>query len=382
MTAYEFIFSNKTVHRVTRHLVFWCVYSVYFWLQSIAASDFKDLREFEPYRNALVNLLCFLPSCILSVYLFIYVFLPAFLKKKRYLFYGVILLLLYGLELYINRFFGELFLDYVTYYEVTKLPFTAWDLSITNTLWAYTIAVLAVGIKLAKSRYHQGKENLELTRKKLNAELTFQKARIHPAFLSETLDNIYQQILNKPQYAPDMVLQLSEILSYTLYEGDSELVPLEKELTVVEDFISLSKANQNSLDIRLFTEGDIQNKYVVPMLILTFVQDTRKLLNRNNWRACRVIFHMSTQSSQLVVKLDLYPTDKQTSITSDWHKIIQEVLNRLNTSFFSTEFVLQARKEAETTGLRIAFPLFKNDKIIKNNISAPDNKEAISYEAE
>lgn len=377
MTAEEFIFSNKTFHRVTRHVVFWTIYSFYFWLQSIAALDFKDIREFEPYRNALVNLLCFLPSCILSVYLFIYIFLPAFLEKKRYFLFGLSFILLYGLELYINRFFGELFLDNVTYQQVTKLYFiTAWGLSTSNTFWAYTIAMLALGIKLSKNKYQQGKENLELIRKKSNAELQFQKARIHPSFLSGTLDNIYQQIINKPQNAPDMVLKLSEILSYTLYESDSELVPLEKELTVVRDSISLNRAKQNGLDIPLFTEGDLRNKYVVPMLILKLVQDTLKLLNRDKSGACRVILQVSTQNTLVSVKLDLYSIDKQTVIPADWNQIVQESHNRLNASFLAGEFKIQAvvNESESKTGLRITFPLFKNNKTIQNNIPQFDNK--------
>lgn len=380
MTKQEFIFSNDPSHRITRHLVFWIVYSFYFWMQSIVALDPKEVNYFEPYKNALVNLYCFLPSCIFSVYIFIYVFLPYFLEKRKYLLFGISFILLYGFELYINRFFGELFLDKVTYHQVTELSFiTAWGLSTTNTLWAYTIAILALGIKLAKNKYLQQQENLALVKKKATAELHFQKARIHPDFLSGTLDNIYHRIYNCPNQAPEMVLKLSDFLSYTLYEGESELILLEREINIVRDFILLNKAQENSLlEIDFCTSGAFKNKYIVPMQLLKIVQDTLTLLKIEKTGTYQIIFDVKAENTCLTLQLRVFLTGERKSSTSDWSKIIQDTQQKLNSHFAPEQFNIQQINEQNLTNIKITLPLA--NKQCNQHISPKTNTNLISYD--
>ncbi|NEU08915.1 histidine kinase [Flavihumibacter sp. R14] len=363
MTVNEFIFSNKPAHRITRHLSFWIVYSIYFWLQSIVVLDAKDIPQPEPYKNAFINLYSFLPSCMLSVYVFIYIFRPFLLEKKKYFLFTACFILLYAFELYINSLFALIFLHNVTYNHVTALTYMdARGLSTTNTLWAYTIGVLALGIKLSKDRYLQQKENLQLLRKKADTELNFQKARFHPGFLSGSLGNIYHQITNNPGHAPGLVLKLSDILSYTLYEGNAERVPLQKEVTILEDFIALNVSDpDSSVDIQLQTCGSLKGKYVVPMHTVKIVQDAVTRLRQVRSGYYQIRINIEAQLNTIHIRLIAPATDDNRTRPAKGTEVLQEIYDKLRTNFSGNEIIFQPVEGNGIMELAVTMPLFNEE---------------------
>ena len=81
----EIIFSNKALCRITRHLVFWLVYTIFFYLQSLVPEVITVLYHSNAFYVAWVSVYCFLPACIFSVYVFLYFLLPAYLQKKKFI---------------------------------------------------------------------------------------------------------------------------------------------------------------------------------------------------------------------------------------------------------------------------------------------------------
>jgi len=73
------------------------------------------------------------------------------------------------------------------------------------------------------------------------AELKYLKAQINPHFLFNTLNSLYGLSLEESKKVPDLILKLSDILSYSLYESSVEKVNLYKEIRLIEDFIALEK---------------------------------------------------------------------------------------------------------------------------------------------
>ena len=77
--------------------------------------------------------------------------------------------------------------------------------------------------------------------------------------------------------APQMILKLSSLLSYILYECRTDEVLLEKEVEVMKDYIGLEKERYgDKIDISVNIEGDIQDKYITPLLILPFLENAFK----------------------------------------------------------------------------------------------------------
>lgn len=380
MTTHKFIFSDKPTHRVTRHLVFWLIYSWYFWLQSITASDIKDVYLFEPYKNALISLCCFLPTCILSAYIFVYALLPDLLEKRKYYLFGLSYIAMYALVIVINRLSAEVFLNYVTYQHITEVSFiTPWGLSTANTMWAFSIAIIAMGIKLSKNRYLQHQENLGLIKKKSDTELSYQKALLRPEFLAGKLDDIYTEINTRPANAPEMVLKLSDLLSYMLYEGNIEQVPLEKELSSVKDFIFLEQAKQNkSINIQLRIEGDANSKFVDPLLILNLVQASVSRVNPDK-HGCYDI-DITIETNIVIVEILFNDVDDRNDVLSILSRLIEEKYNQISLSNASDEVKIQPILKFQKSGIRIQLPLFSR-KNIQYTIPGVQAKP-LSYELE
>jgi LytS/YehU family sensor histidine kinase len=74
-----------------------------------------------------------------------------------------------------------------------------------------------------------------------------------------------------------MILKLSSLLSYMLYECKADLVSLEKELEVMKNYIDLEKERYgDNIEISLNVEGDVQNKQIAPLLLLPFLENAFK----------------------------------------------------------------------------------------------------------
>lgn len=121
------------------------------------------------------------------------------------------------------------------------------------------------------------RETEEVAREKARAELQLLKAQIHPHFLFNTLNNIYFFTLNVSPHAPGMIKKLSGLLHYILHECDQPLVPLEKELKMIEDYIALEKIRySDKMQMTVTIKGDTRNKSIAPLLLIPFVENSFK----------------------------------------------------------------------------------------------------------
>jgi LytS/YehU family sensor histidine kinase len=141
----------------------------------------------------------------------------------------------------------------------------------------YFVIILAVAIKLLKSWYTKQQAVQQLFTEKLEAELKMLKSQIHPHFLFNTLNNIYALAMKKSDEAPDMIVKLSEILDFLLYESQAEIVGVEREIEMLNNYIDLEKIRYGErLSIDFKIEGDYQNRVIAPMLLLPFVENSFK----------------------------------------------------------------------------------------------------------
>ncbi|MEO7444328.1 MAG: histidine kinase, partial [Ferruginibacter sp.] len=85
------------------------------------------------------------------------------------------------------------------------------------------------------------RELAEVMQEKMTAQLQVLKAQLHPHFLFNTLNNIYSFALENSPKTPQMILKLSSLLSYMLYDCKEDEVLLEKELEVMQNYIDLEK---------------------------------------------------------------------------------------------------------------------------------------------
>ena len=130
---------------------------------------------------------------------------------------------------------------------------------------------------MLKNYYIKMEEKQKLIKETAIAEMQLLKAQVHPHFLFNTLNNIYSFALNKNPEAGDLVLKLKDTTRYMVYECDTALVPLQKEIKMLEDYLELEKVRYGKrLKIEINIDGECENKMVTPLLMIPFVENSFK----------------------------------------------------------------------------------------------------------
>lgn len=120
-------------------------------------------------------------------------------------------------------------------------------------------------------------EKIELQHKNTETELNFLKSQINPHFLFNTLNNLYALTLKKSDLAPEVVLKLSEMMRYMLYECNEESVLLKKEVNYLENYLELEKLRQKkNMKIDFLVEGMIRDQKIAPLLFIPFLENSFK----------------------------------------------------------------------------------------------------------
>ena len=259
--------------RYGRHILFWLVYCSYFYMQSVAPQTFAEFSDPATYRNAFVSLCSFIPVCMISVYVSIYIIFPNYIETKKYGRAIAAFILLYTAGTIINYQAADIYYNFT---KVVMYPSRGTImLGYLNTVWAMVISGIAIALKITRKWYGQQKEIDAINRQKARNELSLQKNRMHPAFLYSSLDSIYADLNENRGHSSSMILVLSNLLSYSLYESKTDRVTLERELTAVTDFIKLEKLKgSGEIFLHVDDEIDTSSLLVPPMLILSVLHDT------------------------------------------------------------------------------------------------------------
>ena len=256
-------------NRIFQHLAFWAVYVLFY---GFLWGSYDD-----NYERSFVAELIDLPVKLGLVYVTLYVLMPRYLLQKLYAeFFGILLplLILSGLVLriiYFNYFIPK----YVPTHA--SEPFWNFFRIIKTTVHLNTVVFITATIKLVKHWYQHQQTAQLLEKDKLEAELKFLKAQIHPHFLFNTLNNLYSLTLKKSDAAPEVVLKLSELMDYMLYQTSEAQVPLDREINYLRNYIALERIRYgNRLDISFNVSGDVGGYAIAPMLLLPFVENSFK----------------------------------------------------------------------------------------------------------
>ncbi|MBE9662947.1 histidine kinase [Mucilaginibacter myungsuensis] len=139
-----------------------------------------------------------------------------------------------------------------------------------------TVGGVAAAIKLMKCFYERQQAALILEKEKANAELQMLKAQLHPHFLFNTLNNIYSFTQEVSEKASGMIMGLSQLLRYILYDCSKPLVPLDKELKMIKDYFQLESTRyDDGLDLSI-QMPKFTDHLIAPLLLLPFVENAFK----------------------------------------------------------------------------------------------------------
>lgn len=282
MRKRDLIFSNRPAYRVARHLLFWMARYFLIFLYSYGTGFLSFLTSGDTwFLNNISE--CFtmggfrLGVDMFYCYTVVYWLLPAYLFQKRYLRFSL-LLIFFTLAIFVLNSAYNLY-----HYNLLNTP----GVALYHTIWYHAIhfvlggsPVVCVGfiaVKLLKTWYIEEERKTAITSANASAELRLLKAQIHPHFLFNTLNNIYSFTLSRHPRAAALADQLSGMMDYMSVEGEKEWVPLEKEIKLIQDYISLEKVRYDErLDINIEVKGDYKGKMIAPLLMIPFAENCFK----------------------------------------------------------------------------------------------------------
>ena len=116
----------------------------------------------------------------------------------------------------------------------------------------------------------------KLLKENLKAEMAMLKSQVNPHFFFNTLNNLYGLSVEKSDDAPGIILKLSDVMRYTIYEGEKEQVLLSAEIKCLEDYIELNRIRHKTLDVT-FDHAQIDNNLkIAPLTFLVLLENAFK----------------------------------------------------------------------------------------------------------
>ncbi|MBX2922966.1 MAG: histidine kinase [Chitinophagaceae bacterium] len=166
----------------------------------------------------------------------------------------------------------------------------------------------------------------------LQAELDSLKAQLHPHFLFNSLNNIYSLSLNRSEKTPEVVLGISNILRYSLYECTAQQVSLKKDIEILYDYIRLEKIRyEERLELNVFICENTGTLQIAPLLMLPLVENAFKhgtaATIDNPW----INIQLHIQNNDLILNISNSKPEMNNVLDNSAGKIgIENVRKRLN----------------------------------------------------
>ncbi|MDB5091075.1 MAG: sensor histidine kinase [Mucilaginibacter sp.] len=280
------------------HLPFWFLYNYLLWALAIDSPVQAAHAIF--FSVFFIKYFFYVIFPAFAVYFNLYFLIPRYLQKGYYFIYIIFLALtiVVSSALIVPGYYLSAWLDggnvektfgispnWKGFYHLVK------EEPLKSTLGAIT---LAMSIKLTKNWIETQRRHEALEKEKLETELKFLKYQFNPHFLFNSINSIFFLIHKNPDMASDSLAKFSELLRHQLYESNDNLIPLDKEIAYLENFIGLEKLRQNQ-DLKVsFDAGQNYpaNLGIAPFILMTFVENAFKHVSKHkggpNWINIRI----------------------------------------------------------------------------------------------
>ncbi|PSL43826.1 histidine kinase [Chitinophaga niastensis] len=267
--------------RVHLHILFWLAYLFqdslleFVWI----GPALPGLTESQRLATGIAAAATLLIPKMLFTYFMLLVAVKGLLRDSRPLWQIVVesaIALMFSILLY--RIIFNYYLDPYMYHGMLKRKPL---LDLSHILLAVMdigfVSGTAVILSLLRSQLAGKEREKSLIKEKLETELKFLRNQINPHFLFNTLNNIYALARKKSDKTAEIVMKLSKLLRFMLYESRKDFIPISEELKMLDDCLELEKIRYNErLTITFLKYIDNDTQFIAPLLLLPFVENAFK----------------------------------------------------------------------------------------------------------
>jgi two-component system LytT family sensor kinase len=267
-----------------------------------------------------------LPLKMATLYFAIYILIRKLLLQKRYVQFVSMFALYIILTMVLNRLEDY----YITYpliensiseyrpvfqnlnatflqNSITRHEDGLWDLgaAFLNLIYIYPVVGLGAAAYFAKGWYDNHLKHESAQKEKLQAELKLLKDQLHPHFLFNTLNNIYSLSQIQSVKTPEMILRLSHLLGFMLYEGSAPFIPLGKELQALKDYIELERLRLGDrLQLAFEATDDLKDSQIAPLILFPFLENCFKHGSHKTTEKVWISFMLTMNGNRMIAQIE------------------------------------------------------------------------------
>jgi len=290
------------LNKVKKEIIFWIVLFVLLFL-------FIAIEEEDPYIQW--EAILFIVSYFIASLFISYIIIPRYLYKKK----TIKFCLSFAVVLAIVGIIEELVLEKIFYPNSRGL-----SLNVFATLLEIAPPILIfTGFKFALDALEKENKIEKLNRLAAENELQFLNSQINPHFLFNNLNNLYASALENSPDTPKIILQLSSILRYMLYDCRKPMVKLKNEIDNLKQFIELYRMQMgNNAKIEFTTDGIKDELQIAPLILIVFVENAFKHSQASQTE--KIHINISIQVEKKTINFTCENTYTDQSNTLDWSK--------------------------------------------------------------
>jgi two-component system LytT family sensor kinase len=308
--------------RPVLHILFWLAYCVQDIL--VQFSFMQPVLQGIPVgkqflMDAEAELLA-LPLKLFVAYFAMYISLPAVLNGKKHVLPALLgLMTVLTVSVILDRVIYCYYTFPVVYHWLRGSPPL---FGVINTWLALLdlapIAAVAIVIKFVRIQFRTRQKERTLMKAKLETELKFLRNQTNPHFLFNTLDSIHALALRKSDDTPEVIMKLSKLLNFTLYESRKTTIGVGDEMQMLDNYIELESIRfEGKREIDFIREIDNEYEQIAPLLLLSLVQHAFRRGDSENVADSYIGIDLKLQSGVLNLAIETSMGDAGQQFTRD-----------------------------------------------------------------
>lgn len=293
-----------------------------FWLFILLEAPVGAAIQNDSFLFAFVFRAVGLVAKMASAYTLAYYLFPTFFLQRKYLRFclgfAVMIIAAVYLARILNVHLAERIMGVGQPYESIPQMIAQFNFTFHTYFGrVFSVTFWFLLIKFGVDQLNNAQKIASLSQEKAEAELNFLKAQIHPHFLFNTLNNLYTLTLEKSDEAPEVVIKLSAMLDYLLYQCSAPQVPVQKEIELINNYIGLESLRYGErLDLQFEHNLENPNATIAPLLLLSPVENAFKHGTSGTMGQTVIKIKLEVQAGQLLFRVQntkppTPPTDEQ-----------------------------------------------------------------------
>ena len=294
----DFFVSKKW--SIVRHVGLIVITAVAMYPPSYLTIDYlRNSGELHPasvLRYYHITIFLLFVEALATIYINLFILVPKLLFKNKYILYFVSCIVLVAATQFLELLIPLYIKKYLPGgYVLASFSFKA---LIEATTMGFIFLIATAGYKVFKKWLNDSRQMAALKEAGLKEELRNLKNQINPHFLFNTLNNLNTLITTDRQKASAVVLGLSDVLRFYLYEADKDKILLQKDINILEQVLALEKIRRDDFDFTLTANSCISGVLVPPFIFIIFLENAVKH-SLNNHAASKVTIGFTVNEGHL-----------------------------------------------------------------------------------